>query len=62
MKDKTIRLDGIRKENVKGEILKNDLYAEYQKAEMIRSEVNKEMNKTEGRKSIKAGLLTSFKD
>lgn len=32
LKEKPMRLDGIKRENVKGEILKNDLYSEYQKA------------------------------
>ena len=31
-KDKPMRLDGIKNQNVRGEILKNDLYAEYQKS------------------------------
>jgi hypothetical protein len=31
-KEKPIRLDGIKKENLRGEILKNEMYSEYQKA------------------------------
>lgn len=62
MKDKPIRLDGIKRENVKGENLKNDLYAEYQKAEAMRSQAEQQPGSRRPSLLKGSNTMTTFKD
>ena len=58
-----MRLDGIKNQNVRGEILKNDLYAEYQKSELLKAEMgNKQGDSKRTLLGKGSNTLTNFKE